>query len=79
MCSLIVDSGSCTNMVSITLISKLNLCIVKHTKLYRLQWLNNSGEVKITKQVVVPFSIGKYVDQILCKQYMMVFEIDIRL
>jgi hypothetical protein len=55
-------------MASTTLISKLNLCIVKHTKLYRLQWLNNSGEMKITKQVVVPFSIGKYVDKILCKQ-----------
>jgi hypothetical protein len=31
-----------------------------------LQWLNDSGEVKVTKQVVVPFSIGKYVDEVLC-------------
>ena len=31
-----------------------------------MQWLNDSGEVKVTKQVVVPFSIGKYVDEVLC-------------
>jgi len=43
------------------------LCtVVKHVKPYRLQWLNDSGEVKVTKQVVVPFSIGKYVDDVLC-------------
>ncbi|KAL3570877.1 hypothetical protein D5086_028126 [Populus alba] len=49
-----------------TLVSKLNLCTAKHAKPYRLQWLNDSGEVKVTKQVVVPFSIGKYVDEVLC-------------
>lgn len=27
---------------------------------------NDSGEVKVTKQVVVPFSIGKYIDEVLC-------------
>ena len=31
----------------------------------KLQWLNDSGEVKMTKQVVVPFSIGKYVNEIM--------------
>jgi hypothetical protein len=43
----------------------LNLCTVKHAKLYKLQWLNDSSEMKVTKQVVVPFSIGKYVDEVL--------------
>jgi hypothetical protein len=36
VCSLIIDSGSYTNMASITLVSELNLCIVKYTKPYRL-------------------------------------------
>ena len=31
-----------------------------------MQWLNDSGEVKVTKEVVVPFLIGKYVDEVLC-------------
>jgi ferredoxin len=66
VCSSIIDSGSCVNVCSTTLVSKLNLCTVKHAKPYRLQWLNDSGEVKVTKQVVVPFLIGKYVDEVLC-------------
>ena len=66
MCGLIIDSGSCVNVCSTTLVSKLNLSTVKHAKPYRLQWLNGGGEVKVTKQVVVPFSIGKYVDEVLC-------------
>jgi hypothetical protein len=39
---------------------------VKHAKPYRLQWLNDSGEVKVTKQVVVPILIRKYIDEVLC-------------
>ena len=31
-----------------------------------MQWLNDSGEVKVTKQVTIPFSIGKYIDEVLC-------------
>jgi len=66
ICSLIIDRESCVNICITTLFSKLNLCIVNHAKLYRLQWLNDNGEVKVTKHVMVPFSIGKYVDEVLC-------------
>jgi hypothetical protein len=31
-----------------------------------LQWLNECGEVRVTKQVVIAFAIGKYSDEILC-------------
>ncbi|XP_071902514.1 uncharacterized protein [Coffea arabica] len=37
-----------------------------HPNSYRLQWLNESSDIKVTKQVMVPFQIGKYVDEILC-------------
>jgi len=66
VCGLIIDSGSFVNVCSTTLVSKLELSTVKHAKPYRLQWLNGGGEVKVTKQAVVPFSIGKYVDEVLC-------------
>jgi hypothetical protein len=66
VCGLIIDSGSRVNVFITTLVSKLNLCTVKHAKPYRLQWLNDTGEVKVTKQVVVPFFIGKYIDEVLC-------------
>jgi hypothetical protein len=50
VCSLIIDNGSCVNVCSTTLVSKLNLCTVKHAKPYRFQWLNDdNGEVKVIK------------------------------
>jgi hypothetical protein len=52
-------------MTSTTFVSKLNLCTVKYTRPYKLQWLNN-GEVKVTKQVMISFFIGKYFDKVLC-------------
>jgi hypothetical protein len=34
--SMIIDSGSCTNVASVTLVKKLGLNIVKHKRLYQL-------------------------------------------
>jgi hypothetical protein len=65
VCSLIIDCGSFADITSTTFVSKLNLSIIKHHKPYKLQWLNNYGEVKVTKQVLVPFFIGKYIDEVL--------------
>ncbi|KAL4347069.1 hypothetical protein GQ457_17G008780 [Hibiscus cannabinus] len=39
------------------------LTTTEHPNPYNLQWLNNCDEIKVTKQVVVPFSIGKYKDE----------------
>ena len=36
VCNLIIDSGRCVNVCSTTLVSKLNLCTIKHVKPYRL-------------------------------------------
>ena len=49
VCSLIIDGGSCANVASTILVEKLKLKCEKHPKPYRLQWLNDSGEVKVTK------------------------------
>ena len=48
-CNVIVDGGSCVNVASITLIEKLRLLTLKHPRPYNLQWLNNSGQVKVTR------------------------------
>jgi hypothetical protein len=64
--SLIIDGSSCTNVVSTELVTKLNLHTKKHHISYKLQWLNDVGEVKVNKQVLVSFSIGKYCDEMLC-------------
>uniref|UniRef100_A0A2N9IEE5 Reverse transcriptase RNase H-like domain-containing protein n=1 Tax=Fagus sylvatica TaxID=28930 RepID=A0A2N9IEE5_FAGSY len=36
------------------------------TRPYKLQWLNDSGEIRVNKQVLVAFRIGKYEDEVLC-------------
>ena len=33
---------------------------------YKLQWLNECGELKVSKQCMISFSIGEYSDEILC-------------
>ncbi|GKU90913.1 hypothetical protein SLEP1_g4857 [Rubroshorea leprosula] len=66
ICSVIIDGGSCTNVASTVLVEKLNLPMMKHPRPYKLQWLNDCGEIKLNKQVLVSFSIGRYKDEVLC-------------
>ncbi|PKI57910.1 hypothetical protein CRG98_021698, partial [Punica granatum] len=67
MCGVIIDSGSCTNVASTTLVEKLNLATTKHPCPYKLRWLNDQGEARVTQQVRIPFSIGKtYKDEVVC-------------
>ncbi|KAF7833249.1 Aspartic peptidase domain containing protein [Senna tora] len=61
-----VDYICVTNVASTTMVEKLNLSTVRHPKPYKLQWSNECGEIKVDKQVLVSFSIGKYCDEILC-------------
>lgn len=66
VCSVIIDGGSCTNVASSSMVEKLGLPTTKHQKPYKLQWLNDSGEVRVSKQVLISFRIGKYEDEVLC-------------
>ena len=63
--SLNIDGGSCTNVASQRLIEKLALKTSPHPRPNKLQWLSENGEVVIDIQVLIYFSIGKYVDEIL--------------
>ncbi|CAA0843295.1 Unknown protein [Striga hermonthica] len=66
VCVLIVDGGSCANVASCEMVEKLNLPTTKHSNPYKLQWLNDCGEIRVTKQVLVSFSIDNYKDEVLC-------------
>ncbi|XP_071901035.1 uncharacterized protein [Coffea arabica] len=66
VCSLVIDPGSCTNVASALMVEKLNLPTSEHPRPYKLQWLNNSGEVRVHKQVLVIFRIGRYEDDVMC-------------
>ncbi|RDY11436.1 hypothetical protein CR513_03880, partial [Mucuna pruriens] len=71
VCSMILDGWSCTNVASTILMEKINLQPAKHPKPYKLQWLSNIEEVKVDKQVSVPFVIENYKDEILCDVVLM--------
>ena len=71
VCSMIIDGGSCSNVASTIMVDKLGLRTIKHPQPYKLQWLNNCGEVKVKKQVLVSFRIRKYEDQVLCDVVLM--------
>jgi hypothetical protein len=66
VCSVIIDGGSCTNVASTIMVEKLGLPMAKHPRPYKLQWLNDSGEIRVNKQVLVAFRIGKYEDEVMC-------------
>lgn len=46
------------------MVKKLWLPTFTQSKPYGLQWLNNCAKVKVTKKVVMPFSIRKYKDEV---------------
>ena len=49
VCSVIINGGSCSNIASTSMVEKLGLTTLKHPRPYKLQWLNNSGELRVTK------------------------------
>ena len=65
-CRLIIDGGSCNNLASSDMVEKLALTTKPHPHPYHIQWLNNSGKVKVTKLVRINFAIGSYRDVVDC-------------
>ncbi|GJV51546.1 putative nucleotidyltransferase, ribonuclease H [Tanacetum coccineum] len=66
VCTFIIDVGSCENVISEVVVSKLNLAIESHPKPYRLSWLSQ-GTYVVSKRVLVNFSIGStYQDSAYC-------------
>jgi len=59
VCSLIIDGGSCANVVSLNMIEKLNLHTLAHPHLYNIQWLNQSKGLQVHSRRLISFSIGK--------------------
>ena len=66
VCRMIIDSGSCTNVASVTLVRKLGLNTINHERPYQLQWLNDCGVVRVNRHVMISLLVGKYKDDVLC-------------
>jgi hypothetical protein len=52
-------------------VEELNLHTTKHLIPNKLHCLNDNDEMKMNKQVLVFFSIGKYYDEVLCDVVLM--------
>lgn len=64
--SIIVDNGSCADVASSLLVHYLALTTTKHPCPYILNWFNDGSSIKVTRQVLIPFKIGAYVDEGIC-------------
>ncbi|XP_071687037.1 uncharacterized protein [Rutidosis leptorrhynchoides] len=68
VCNMIIDGGSCENMVSNEMVEKLGLKAEDHPEPYQLTWLKKGNRIKVTKRCLVRFSIGKkYKDEVWCE------------
>ncbi|GJS42727.1 RNA-directed DNA polymerase, partial [Tanacetum coccineum] len=67
VCTVIIDGGSCTNVASQTLVSKLNLITEPHPSPYVIQWLNQGKGIHVSHRILLSLSIGRsYEDKIWC-------------
>jgi len=67
MCSLIIDEGSCANVVSLSMIEKLGLQAAAHPHPHNIQWLNQSEGLRVNSRCLISFSIRKnYHNELWC-------------
>uniref|UniRef100_A0A2N9IAJ9 Integrase catalytic domain-containing protein n=1 Tax=Fagus sylvatica TaxID=28930 RepID=A0A2N9IAJ9_FAGSY len=50
VCQLVIDGGSCENVVSQEAVNKLGLKTEEHPHPYKLSWLKKGGEIKVTRR-----------------------------
>jgi hypothetical protein len=67
----IIDGGSCHNLASEELCSKLQLLKKKHRRPYKVQWLSDSGTIQVEHAVQVSFKSGAYEDTLECDVFPM--------
>lgn len=66
VCPFVIDSGSCTNACSLTMVDALQLPKRKHPNAYKLTWLNEERGLRVRKQALVSYKVGYYHDEIWC-------------
>ncbi|KAK1611049.1 hypothetical protein QYE76_034722 [Lolium multiflorum] len=68
-CKVIIDGGSCRNLASKELCTKLKLKYLPHPHPYYIQWLSDNGEMKVNHMVRVEFAIGPNLATCFRKRY----------
>ena len=67
VCSFVIDSGSCENVIAAEVVSKLDIKDEPHPTPYKLAWLQQTHDLFVTRRALVTFSVGNiYKDQVYC-------------
>ncbi|GJW92905.1 RNA-directed DNA polymerase [Tanacetum coccineum] len=67
VCNVIIDGGSCSNVVATSMVERLQLKTKDHPHPYNIHWIRKGNEVKVNKRCLIHFSIGKnYKDEVWC-------------
>ncbi|KAK8947266.1 hypothetical protein KSP39_PZI006860 [Platanthera zijinensis] len=64
-CRLIIDSGSCMNVVSEAAVARMSLVAEPHPHPYKVAWVNKSS-LPVAKHCLVPLTIKTYTESIWC-------------
>ncbi|KAD3068093.1 hypothetical protein E3N88_35973 [Mikania micrantha] len=68
VCAVVIDGGSCENMVATSMVEKLGLLAEPHPDPYQLTWLKKGNVVKVNQRCLVQFTIGnRYSDEVWCE------------
>ena len=63
---LIIDNVNQENIIERNVVQKLQLAPEKHPHPYTIGWIKEVDDIQGAEHCKVPFSIGKYFDEIYC-------------
>ncbi|GJU64001.1 putative nucleotidyltransferase, ribonuclease H [Tanacetum coccineum] len=65
ICSIIIDGGSCENLVSKALVKAFKLLTEPHPSPYQIGWIKKGSALKVTEICKIPLAIGKHHNELV--------------
>ncbi|GJW38774.1 transposon ty3-I gag-pol polyprotein [Tanacetum coccineum] len=65
ICCIIIDGGSCENLVSKALVKAFQLPTEPHPSPYQIGWIRKGLELKVTEFCKVPLAMGKHYNELV--------------
>ncbi|CAL8990389.1 unnamed protein product [Prunus brigantina] len=65
-CKVVIDNGSCINVVSTLTVSRLGLSPEKHLAPYKVAWIDDTSSIPVTQRCHVPIQFSSYKDHVWC-------------
>jgi len=62
----VVENGSQKNLISVEVVKWLGLPNTSHPQPYTIEWLHQGGNLHMSQQCRLPYSIKLFMDEVLC-------------